>query len=153
MIKVTVQKNLIALEDLLVGQGTVVQRRGNTDVTVTRINASNFPFDGSTTLGQKLEEIDDQYQYILSNQDKLNAAVNVEQLLEALADDIVALRAWLVNGNVLSAFQPFLKEVTTDVSLANNLNYVTLEETIITGDITIGTGAALYILKGEEFVP
>lgn len=61
MIKVEIQRNLIGLEDLLVGVGVVQQTRGPTGsapVNVTRINAQNLPYDGDTSLAEKLIEIE-----------------------------------------------------------------------------------------------
>lgn len=155
MIKVNVQKNLIALEDLLVGVGTVEQIRGVTPVTVTKINAGNFPFDGVSTLAQKVATIDAQYNYIVANQAKIDEAIEVFELIQALNTDIVALRAWLVAGNVLSPFQPFLQEVEGTYNLASNLNYTTLDDTVIdeAAVINLGMNSKLFIVKGEELIP
>jgi hypothetical protein len=57
MIQVTFQRNLVALEDLLLGVGTVVQTRGFTDVTVTKINGANFPYDNTFTMQQKFDDL------------------------------------------------------------------------------------------------
>ena len=60
MIKVTVQKNLIGLEDLLTGVGTVTQNRGPTGtaaVTITRINGANFPYDADNTMAEKFDDL------------------------------------------------------------------------------------------------
>lgn len=54
----TFQRNLIALQDLLLGTGTAVQRRGNSDVTVTKVNAANFPYNETLTLQQKIDSLD-----------------------------------------------------------------------------------------------
>ena len=61
MIKVTVQKNLVGLEDLLVGVGTVEQSRGPTGtaaVTITKINGANFPYDATTSMGEKFDALE-----------------------------------------------------------------------------------------------
>lgn len=60
MIKVTVQKNLIGLEDLLIGVGTVAQARGptgTTPVTITKINGANFPYDENFTMAEKFDAL------------------------------------------------------------------------------------------------
>lgn len=60
MIKVTVQKNLIGLEDLLVGVGTASQARGPTGtaaVTITKINGANFPYDAEYTMAEKFDAL------------------------------------------------------------------------------------------------
>jgi len=54
------QKNLIALEDLLIGTGTVSQTRGITPVTVTKINGANLPYDGVDTLADKIDDLQSQ---------------------------------------------------------------------------------------------
>lgn len=56
--KMTFQRNLIGLEDLLLGTGTVSQTRGNTPVNVTKINASIFPYDDTFTLKEKIDSLD-----------------------------------------------------------------------------------------------
>lgn len=63
MIKVNVQKNLIGLEDLLVGIGTVSQNRGPTGtapVTITKINGSNMPYDAQFSMKQKFDALQQQ---------------------------------------------------------------------------------------------
>lgn len=57
MKKIEFQKNLIALEDLLIGTGTVSQTRGITPVTVTKINGANLPYDGVDTLADKIDNL------------------------------------------------------------------------------------------------
>lgn len=42
--KVTLNRQLLGLEDMLFGAGTVEQIRGGQTVTITKINASNMPF-------------------------------------------------------------------------------------------------------------
>jgi len=42
--KVTLNRQLLGLEDLLFGAGTVEQIRGGQTVTITKVNASNLPF-------------------------------------------------------------------------------------------------------------
>lgn len=54
--EVLIERNLAGLEDLLIGTGTVVQRRANKNVTVTKLNSKNFPFDEKRTLEDVLKE-------------------------------------------------------------------------------------------------
>jgi len=156
MIKVTVQKNLIALEDMLFGVGTVMQTRGNQQVEVTKINAMNMPYDATVSLAERIAEMDSQYALMNENRDLLMGAIEVVALLQALQVNIDDLAAWLANGsNQLSAFQPFVKRVTQDETLGDNLNYVMLEDTVIEDGvvITLGVDTELFVLKGEEFIP
>lgn len=58
MIEITFQKNLIGLEDLLIGTGTEEQTRGpegSDPVTVTKINGANLPYDESYSLQEKFD--------------------------------------------------------------------------------------------------
>lgn len=58
MIQVTVTKNLIALEDLLIGTGTAMQVRGvegSDPVEVTEINGANLPYDADFSMQEKFD--------------------------------------------------------------------------------------------------
>ena len=59
MIQVTVQKNLIGLEDLLTGVGTVTQERGPgpTEVEITKINGANLPYDATFSMSEKFDDL------------------------------------------------------------------------------------------------
>lgn len=48
--KVEINRQLLGTEDLLLGVGTVEQTRGNSLVTITKINADNLPYDETTTI-------------------------------------------------------------------------------------------------------
>jgi histidinol-phosphate/aromatic aminotransferase/cobyric acid decarboxylase-like protein len=155
-IKVTVQKNLIAVQDLLIGFGTVTQRRGKTDVIVDKINAGNLPFSDTKTLQEAYDEAAEQLAFLQANQELLTNAVSVITLLQNLSVSIDELALWLTNGsNTLSAFHAYAQRVNQDEVLASNLNYTMLEDTIIEEDVTItlGENTKLYILKGEEVIP
>lgn len=60
MIQITVQKNLICLEDLLLGVGTVNQTRGVTTAPVTKINGSNLPYDADFTMKELIDDLQTQ---------------------------------------------------------------------------------------------
>jgi len=57
MKQVTFQKNLIGLEDLLIGTSTVTQTRGTTAVEVTEINGSNLPYDATYSMADKVDNL------------------------------------------------------------------------------------------------
>lgn len=57
MIQIEVQKNLICLEDLLLGVGTVNQTRGQVTAPVTKINGANFPYDLTQTMKQRIDAL------------------------------------------------------------------------------------------------
>lgn len=58
MTDISVERNLIGREDLLLGEGVINQSRGSTIVQVTKINAANFPYDITQTLKQKIDSLD-----------------------------------------------------------------------------------------------
>lgn len=60
MREITFQKNLIALEDLLIGVGTEEQTRGTTAVIVTKINGANFPYDADDSMADKIDDLQEQ---------------------------------------------------------------------------------------------
>lgn len=156
MIQIEVQKNLIGLEDMLLGIGTVTQRRGKQDVTITKINAANFPYDDEITLAEKAALIDAQYQYIVDHLPAIEEAVAMGQMLQYMQVHIDDLALWLTVGdNQLSAFKPFAQRVTQNEVLPANLNFAVLDDTVIEEDVTITVGANshVYWLKGEEFTP
>lgn len=155
MIKVEVQKNLIGVEDMLLGFGTVTQQRGDTSATVTKFNAGSLPFSETQTLIEASETAAEQIAFLQANQALLTSAVEVITLLQQLSVNIDQLAAWLVAGNVLSPFQAYNKTVATNTSLASNLNFTMLEDTVINPgvSITLGANTKLYIIKGEEVTP
>jgi len=151
MIKVDVTRNLIGLEDLLTGVGTVTQMRGGNPVSITKINAQNLPFDEAATLAEKINFIDTQYNYFVENQGRLDTALEVIDLLQQLDASIEDLTLWLTNGsNQLSAFHAYAQTVSEDQTLISGRNYVMLEDTIIEDGVTvtINPGANLYLLTG-----
>lgn len=95
MIKVTVQKNLIGLEDLLVGVGTVTQNRGPTGtapMTITKINGANFPYDDEYTMKEKFDALQ----------------ILIDQLPIIVDEDGNLLAGWIFTSNL-------------DLNLANRL--------------------------------
>ena len=55
--KITFQRNLIGMEDLLFGIGKVLQTRGVTPVSITKINAAEIPFNETMTIGEKIDQL------------------------------------------------------------------------------------------------
>lgn len=56
--KMTFQRNLIGMEDLLLGEGTINQVRGVNTVSVSKINAGNFPYDNTVSVKDKIDSLD-----------------------------------------------------------------------------------------------
>lgn len=55
--RTTINRQLICMEDLAIGFGTVTQTRSGKQVQVTRINTGDLPYDGVSTLGDKVNLI------------------------------------------------------------------------------------------------
>lgn len=52
--RVNVNRQLLGMEDLAIGFGTVTQTRSGTQVEITKINTGDLPYDGVSTLGDKV---------------------------------------------------------------------------------------------------
>lgn len=60
MIEVNIQRNLICLEDLAVGTGSVDQVRGpasSDPITLTKINGANLPYDATYSMQEKFDQL------------------------------------------------------------------------------------------------
>ena len=57
MAQVTLNRQKLGIEDLEWGTGTVTQTRGGQQVTITRVNAADIPYDDLQTLSQAIEPI------------------------------------------------------------------------------------------------
>lgn len=55
--RVKVNRQLLGMEDLLIGIGTVAQTRSGQQVVVTKINTGDLPYDGVSTLGEKVNQV------------------------------------------------------------------------------------------------
>ena len=49
-----IKKSLAGSEDLLLGFGTEVQVRNDKNIEITKINASNIPYDDSTSIADTI---------------------------------------------------------------------------------------------------
>ena len=49
-----INRQLIGMEDLAIGFGTVTQTRSGKQVSITKINTGDLPYDGVSTLGDKV---------------------------------------------------------------------------------------------------
>lgn len=107
MIKVTVTKNLVGLEDLLTGVGTVSQQRGPSGnmVTITKINASNLPFDNENSLQDVIDalqiQIDNLPEVVDGDGNLLTGLINTSNL-----DLDLAGRIWrkTISGTVAEIY-------------------------------------------------
>jgi collagen triple helix repeat protein len=85
--------NKLTLEDMEIGVGTVVQTRGGVQVTRTKINAQNFPYDETNTLGQRLNSVQNDLSKAEELLNKLasnnNEAKTVKEDVDRLKNEIV----------------------------------------------------------------
>lgn len=136
MRQITLNRQLLGLEDLLFGTGTVTQNRANQVVTITEINAGNLPFDETRTLVEfaqatNLEELGNSVEAInnLNNnldkllivEDNLPIINNVEAIKESIVTldtNILALQNIDTNMSSINTVEDNLPEV---VSVAQNI--------------------------------
>lgn len=122
MRQITLNRQLLGLEDLLFGTGTVTQNRANQVVTITEINAGNLPFDETRTLVEfaqatNLEELGNSIEAINNLNNNLDKLLIVEDNLpiinnvEAIKESIVTL-----DTNILA-----LQNIDTNISSINTV--------------------------------
>ena len=122
MRQITLNRQLLGLEDLLFGTGTVTQNRANQVVTITEINVGNLPFDETRTLVEfaqdtNLEELGNSVEAINNLNNNLDKLLIVEDNLpiinnvEAIKDSIVTL-----DTNILA-----LQNIYTNMSSINTV--------------------------------
>lgn len=178
MIQIQVTRNLIGLEDLLVGVGTVEQIRGAGSETtdITRINAQNFPYDATRTLGERLTELEILAEslsvvdedgnfltgYLNTSDDALNLAGRLWRRTPVADPDVAEI--WYGSVRVLK-----YNETTGDVIIPDNVNYIaadtalsaalttyidaadaTLSAAITALDDSLGTAALLDVGTGPN---
>ena len=135
--------NKLTLEDMEIGVGNVVQTRGGVQVTRTKINAQNFPYDETHTLGQRLNSVQNDLSKAEELLNKLasnnNEAKTVKEDVERLKNEIVtkvasavqtldelnALKA-NVEGKVQEASQAAASASFSSTQASTTLNSVNL---------------------------
>lgn len=135
--------NKLTLEDMEIGVGNVVQTRGGVQVTRTKINAQNFPYDETHTLGQRLDSVQNDLAKAEELLNKLasnnNEAKTVKEDVERLKNEIVtkvasavqtldslnALKA-NVEGRVQEASQAAASASFSSTQASTTLNSVNL---------------------------
>ena len=136
MRQITLNRQLLGLEDLLFGTGTVTQNRANQVVTITEINAGNLPFDETRTLvefaqdtnleglGNSVEAINNlnnNLDKLLIVEDNLPIINNVEAIKESIVTldtNILALQNIDTNMSSINTVEDNLPEV---ISVAQNI--------------------------------
>lgn len=136
MREINLNRQLLGLEDLEFGIGTVEQTRAGTKVNITKINAGNLPFDETRTLVEfaqevNIEELGNSVEAInnLNNdldkllivEDNLPIINNVEAIKESIVTldtNILALQNIDTNMSSINTVEDSLPEV---VSVAQNI--------------------------------
>lgn len=86
--RIEVERNLAGVEDLCFGTGTVTQTRNGNEVTITKINAQNLPFDESRNLATALNEEKAQaFAFFTVNSDGFLIATYASEGLFSINDD------------------------------------------------------------------
>lgn len=93
--------NKLTLEDMEIGVGTVVQTRGGVQVTRTKINAQNFPYDETHTLGQRLNSVQND---LSKAEELLNKLASNNNEAKTIKEDVERLKSEIVT-KVASAVQ------------------------------------------------
>jgi microcystin-dependent protein len=106
MIQVEVQKNKILTEDIDFGIGAVSQTRGTSTFNGTKVNAFDLPFNEAATLGEKIAEIETQYDYIIANTESDPSAVPMTNLIRIGGNDLV--------NSVGGVFTPRVRESSSN---------------------------------------
>lgn len=122
--KVSINRQLLGIEDLLLGEGTVTQPRGSADVTVTKINAQNLPWGPieGQTYAEAIEE-----------------KVQICETAATTVTDAVAL------------VDPLMANITNINLLANDLPNVDLVANNLPNvDIVAGNSTNINLVAGNE---
>lgn len=93
--------NKLTLEDMEIGVGNVVQTRGGVQVTRTKINAQNFPYDETHTLGQRLNSVQND---LAKAEELLNKLASNNNEAKTIKEDVERLKSEIVT-KVASAVQ------------------------------------------------
>lgn len=133
MREITLNRQLLGLEDILFGTGKVTQTRGGQQVDITKINASNMPFDETQTLLEwaqsvNLEQLGNLVTELQAIYDSLSAINNVEGSLNNL--NILALNINCLNNlctNIaklqnIDSNMPKLQNIDSNMSNLNQIN-------------------------------
>ena len=131
--EITVNRQLLGLEDLLFGVGIVTQIRAGQSVNLTRINAGNLPFSETQTLLQwaqtvNLEELGNIVNELQAIYDSLSAINTIDSNLDNL--NLLALNISCLNNlctNIaklqnIDSNMPKLQNIDANMSNLNQIN-------------------------------
>ena len=148
MRKIAINRQKLGLEDLTFGVGTETQVRAGKQVVVTRINASNLPFDETMSLLEwvksiKLKNLTDIIDELIAIYNNLTTLGNVENNLTMLNNIETSLTALnLIYTNIsklqnIDTHMPELQNIDTNLAILqavyNNLTMLNnVEDTLTT---------------------
>lgn len=152
--EININRQLLGLEDILFGTGTVEQTRGGQLVTVTKVNAGNLPFDETRTLIQwaqsvNVEALGSMITELQAIYDNLASIINIEDnltLLNTINSNITVLQELHTNLSILQNVNSnitIITEVNTNLdiltSIYNNLSALVNIHTNLTSLLAIDT--------------
>ena len=131
--EININRQLLGLEDLLFGVGIVTQTRAGQSVNITRINASNLPFDETQTLLEwaqsiNLEVLGSMITQLQTIYDNITVLGNVEDNLPVVNEvynNIAALQSLYTNISKLQnidANMTKLQAIDTNMSKLQNID-------------------------------
>ena len=136
MREINLNRQLLGLEDLEFGTGTVEQTRAGTKVNITKINAGNLPFDETRTLVEfaqevNLEELGNSVEAINNLNNDLDKLLIVEDNLTevvSVAQNIVPNLTEILNVDTLAAQVTQDKSDVSSMKLAVETIYDTFDD-------------------------
>lgn len=76
---IDINRQLLGVEDLAIGTGTVTQTRTGQQVPITQINADNIPYDGQSSIKDKIDNFSASIQQVDKLSFNLLAGLNVTE--------------------------------------------------------------------------
>lgn len=113
MRQINLNRQLLGLEDILFGTGTVTQTRGGQLATVTKVNAGNLPFDETRTLIQWAQSVN--VEALGSMVTELQAIYNNLAIISNIDNNLDLLN--IINSNIA-----VLQELHTNLSILQNID-------------------------------
>ena len=131
--EININRQLLGLEDLLFGVGIVTQTRAGQSVDITRINASNLPFNETQTLLEWVQSLNLEVLGSMTTQlqtiyDNLTTIGNIEDnltVINTLGTNILALQSLYTNISKLQnidANMPKLQNIDANMPKLQNLD-------------------------------
>lgn len=111
--RVDLNRQLLGLEDITFGVGTVTQTRGGQQVVITKLNAANLPFDEINTLQ---EVLDTTYPLLIPVGNKL---IEIQVVYDNIAKVITVATELTNNDNIETVSADLLLGVNSEIRKVN----------------------------------